>query len=73
MSKKKDKLDWLELDSGTFPTDYAGPMYGTPDWVRHPERYPELMKRMSEVAQEVWSDSTDPDPGPFSGDLHDCF
>jgi len=48
MSKKEDKLDWL-FDSnnlGTFPEDYDGPVYGTPDWVRHPERYPELMDRM---------------------------
>ena len=58
MSKKEDKLDWLELlDSNNFvPTDevYVGPMYGTPDWVRHPERYPELMERLRKAAQELW-------------------
>ena len=52
MSKKKEKLDWLELldsdNAGTFDEVNAGPMYGTPDWVRHPERYPELMARMQE-------------------------
>ena len=60
MSKKEDKLDWLQLlDSDNFvPFDElkVGPMYGTPDWVRHPERYPELMERLSEMAREIWSE-----------------
>lgn len=56
MSKEKDKLDWLELvDSGTFPTDFPGPVYATPDWVRHPERYPELMARMQEWGKK-WTE-----------------
>ena len=55
MSKKEDKLEWLELDTGTFPTDYPGPVYSTPDWVRHPERYPELMARMSDWAKK-WTE-----------------
>jgi len=44
-----EKVDWLDSSNyGTFPKDYEGPVYGTPDWVRHPERYPELMERMKE-------------------------
>ena len=38
----KEKFDWL--DSGNyaeFPEDYDGPIYATPEWVRHPERMPE--------------------------------
>lgn len=55
MSDKK--VDWLDSNGelneelfrkGTFPEDYKGPVYATPDWVRHPERYPELMARMQE-------------------------
>ena len=59
MSKKEDKLDWLELlDSDTAATCdevNVGPMYGTPDWVRHPERYPELMERMKEFGK-LWTE-----------------
>ena len=51
---------WLDSDGnlnedmfveGSFPKDYQGPVYVTPDWVRHPEKYPELMKRL-----EVWAE-----------------
>ena len=55
MSQDKENLDWLEFDSGTFPEDYDGPVYATPDWVRHPERYPELMARMQEWGKK-WNE-----------------
>ena len=57
MSKKEDKFDWMDSSNvGTVDEVNVGPMYGTPDWVRHPERYPELMDRLSKFAQEVWSE-----------------
>ena len=55
----KEKIDWL--DSGNFVesdfdwSTYEGPVYLTPDWVRHPERYPELMERMSEFGK-LWTE-----------------
>ena len=33
------EFDWL--DSGNFAENYDGPVYATPEWVRHPERMPE--------------------------------
>lgn len=57
MSKKEDKFDWLDSSNfGTFDEANFGPMYGTPDWVRHPERYPELMERLRKAAEEVWAE-----------------
>ena len=58
MSDKKEKIDWLDAGNfveGTFPEDYKGEVYATPDWVRHPERYPELMKRLQELGDK-WSE-----------------
>jgi len=57
MSKDSNKFDWLSDNfvEGTFPKDFPGPVYDTPDWVRHPERYPELMERMSEFGK-FWSE-----------------
>ena len=56
MSKDKENLDWLDFSNvGTFDEVNVGPMYGTPDWVRHPERYPELMERMKEFGK-LWTD-----------------
>jgi hypothetical protein len=37
----EDKFDWS--DSGNyaeFPKGYNGPVYATPEWVRHPDRMP---------------------------------
>ena len=49
-------FDWLDsANYGTFPKDYDGPVYYTPDWVRHPERYPELMERLREGFRELYS------------------
>ena len=57
MSKKEENLlEWLLDSNNAVPFDEVkvGPGYGTPDWVRHPERYPELMERLRETAQELW-------------------
>ena len=54
----KDKIDWLDSANfveGTFPKDYQGEIYATPDWVRHPEKYPEIMERMEEFGK-IWSE-----------------
>ena len=51
---KKENFNWV--DSGNFAENYDGPVYATPDWVRHPDRYPELTKRLGELAREVFSD-----------------
>lgn len=57
MDSDDKKFEWLDSNGevneslfreGTFPKDYDGPVYVTPDWIRHPERYPELTERMSE-------------------------
>jgi len=51
MDSDDKKFDWLDSANfveGTFPKDYDGPVYATPDWIRRPERYPELTERMSE-------------------------
>ena len=53
------KTDWLDSDGNLNPDNFWSDSnidweelkkhaYITPDWVRHPERYPELMKRMQE-------------------------
>ena len=56
MSKKKEKFDWLDsanYKEGTFDM-HSREVWATPDWVRHPERYPELTKRLGELARELW-------------------
>ena len=50
------EIDWL--DSANYvavPNDYDGPVYVTPEWVRHPERYPELLDRLSKFGKK-WSE-----------------
>ena len=51
---KKEKYGVSDFDSGSFAENYDGPVYYTPDHVRHPERYPELTKRLGELARELW-------------------
>jgi len=57
MSDKK--LEWLDKwDSSNYAenVDWSEvTTYPTPDWVRHPERYPELMERMQEFGTK-WSE-----------------
>ena len=77
MSKKEDKLDWLKLDSASFVEDLKdfdltkAYDWGVPsrDGSHLTEEDRERLKELS----KLWTDSTDPDPGPFSGDLHECF
>lgn len=54
----KEKFDWL--DSANFVKDddidweeLKKHAYFTPDWVRHPERYPEHMERMKKLAKKL--------------------
>lgn len=53
---KKDKLDWMKLvdnPPAEANIDWSSvEVYATPDWVRHPERYPEIMKRMEELGEK---------------------
>ena len=52
----EEKFDWL--DSGNyakFPEDYDGPVYATPEWVRHPERMPEKQLEALVRMAEEWS------------------
>jgi len=55
----EEKFDWL--DSGNyaeFPKDFDGPVYVTPEWVRHPEKMPpEKLERFKRIAEEkkLWS------------------
>ena len=51
---KKEKYGVSDFDSGSFAENYDGPMYATPPWVRHPERYPERTERVRELARELW-------------------
>jgi len=64
MSKDSDKFEWLDSNGelneaifreSTFPRDYKGEIYVTPDWIRHPEKYPEIIDRMKEFG-EWWSE-----------------
>ena len=55
---KKEKFDWEDLLRN--PDKYAEEnrdwsdvdFFPTPDWVRHPERYPERWKRLEELGEE---------------------
>ena len=53
------ELEWLnKCDSSNYAenVDWSEvTVYPTPDWVRHPERYPELMERMQELGTK-WSE-----------------
>ena len=52
---KKEKLDWLKLldNEPAENIDWSQvEIYPTPDWVRHPERYPELMERLEELGEK---------------------
>ena len=52
---KKEKLDWLKLldNEPAENIDWSQvEIYDTPDWVRHPERYPERMKRLEELGEK---------------------
>lgn len=49
--------EWIDSDGnlnpdvfveGTFPKDYKGEIYVTPDWIRNPHKYPEIVKRIEE-------------------------
>jgi len=53
MSKEKE-FDWLDsANFGEFPSDFDGPVYATPEWVRHPEKLPpEKLERMVRVLKE---------------------
>ncbi len=57
------KVEWLDSDGNLNPDIFWSDndidweelkkhAYITPDWVRHPERYPELMERMQENAKK---------------------
>ena len=57
----KKKTEWLDSDGNLNPdivwsednVDWSSmTVFPTPDWVRHPERYPELMKRMEEFGKQ---------------------
>ena len=60
MAKKKN--NWLDSDGNLNPDIFWSPneeidwssveIYPTPEWVRHPERYPELMRRMEEFGKQ---------------------
>ena len=60
----KERVEWLDSVGNLNPDLFVeGPdvdwseveVYATPDWVRHPERYPELMKRLQELGDK-WSE-----------------
>ena len=57
----KKKTEWLDSDGNLNPDvfwsdseiDWSSmEIYETPDWVRHPERYPERMNRMEEFGKK---------------------
>ena len=59
----KKKTEWLDSDGNLNPDIFWSDSdidweelkkhaYFTPDWIRHPERYPELMKRTEEFDKQ---------------------
>ena len=55
------KTKWIDSDGNLNPDIFrsdseidwsSAEVYPTPDWVRHPERYPERMNRMQEWAEK---------------------
>lgn len=65
MSKKNPNNKWIdsngELNEELFVksdfdwSTYKGEVYITPDWIRNPEKYPELIKRLREYGR-VWTE-----------------